>query len=68
MRASERKLVEQAKEALHARKALQMERTSRYLEAGSPVCCFLPSCRKPFSETCIRAIDGRFLLFARVRR
>ena len=34
--------------------------TSRYLEAGSPICCFLPSCRKPFRGTCIHANDGRF--------
>src|SRR4029079_14222941 len=34
--------------------------TSRYLDAGSPVCCFLPSCRKPFRGTCIPANDGRF--------
>jgi len=34
--------------------------TSRYLEAGSPICCFLPSCRNPFRGTCIHANDGRF--------
>ena len=34
--------------------------TSRYLEAGSPIFCFLPSCRKPFLGTCIHAEDGHF--------
>ena len=34
--------------------------TSRYLEAGSPICCFLPSCRNPFLGTCIHANDGHF--------
>jgi hypothetical protein len=34
--------------------------TSRYLEAGSPICCFLPSCRKPFLGTCIHGNDGHF--------
>jgi hypothetical protein len=34
--------------------------TSRYLEAGSPICCFLPSCRKPFRGTCIQGNDGHF--------
>ena len=33
---------------------------SRYLQAGSPICCFLPSCRKPFLGRCIRANDGHF--------
>ena len=33
---------------------------SRYLQAGSPICCFLPSCRKPFLGKCVRANDGRF--------
>jgi hypothetical protein len=34
--------------------------TSRYLKAGSPICCFLPACRKPFSGTCIHGNDGHF--------
>ena len=34
--------------------------TSRYLKAGSPIFCFLPSCRKPFLGTCIHGNDGRF--------
>jgi hypothetical protein len=34
--------------------------TSRYLESGSPLCCFLPSCRKPFQGTCIHGNDGHF--------
>ncbi len=33
---------------------------SRYLSAGSPICCFLPSCRKPFLGSCIRGNDGHF--------
>jgi hypothetical protein len=33
---------------------------SRYLQAGSPICCFLPSCRKPFLGKCVRANDGHF--------
>jgi len=33
---------------------------SRYLEAGSPICCFLPGCGKPFSNHCIRGQDGHF--------
>jgi hypothetical protein len=33
---------------------------SRYLQAGSPICCFLPSCRRPFLGKCVRANDGRF--------
>lgn len=33
---------------------------SRYLQAGSPICCFLPSCRKPFLGSCVHAEDGHF--------
>ena len=33
---------------------------SRYLEAGSPVSCFLHGCQKPFLGTCIHAEDGHF--------
>ena len=58
MRAAERRLIEQAKQALPHR--MNMEKPSRYLQAGSPICCFLPSCRKPFLGTCIRANDGHF--------
>ena len=36
------------------------EKRSAYLEAGSPLCCFLPSCRKPFEATCVHANDGHF--------
>ena len=35
-------------------------KTSAYLQAGSPLSCFLPSCRKPFTSTCIHANDGHF--------
>ncbi len=33
---------------------------SAYLEAGSPLSCFLPSCRKPFIGMCVHANDGHF--------
>ena len=58
MRAAERRLIEQAKQALYAR--MHMEKTSRYLQAGSPICCFLPTCRQPFLGICIRANDDHF--------
>jgi hypothetical protein len=35
-------------------------KTSRYLAAGSPISCFLHSCRKPSLGTCIHANDGHF--------
>ena len=31
---------------------------SRYLAAGSPTACFLPSCHKPFEQSCFRGKDG----------
>jgi hypothetical protein len=34
--------------------------TSFYLQAGSPICCFLPSCRKPFLGSCVHGDDGHF--------
>ena len=60
MRAAERRLFDQAKQALLARRAIEMEKQSKYMQAGSPTCCFLPSCQKPFEGTCIRANDGHF--------
>jgi len=33
---------------------------SRYLQAGSPIWCFLATCQKPFLGTCIHANDGHF--------
>ena len=36
------------------------EKVSRYVAAGSPLSCFLPSCRKPFQGTCVHANDGHF--------
>ena len=36
------------------------EKQSRYLAAGSPPACFLPSCRKVFEETCVRGKDGHY--------
>ena len=38
----------------------EQPKLSKYLQAGSPICCFLPSCRKPFLGTCIHANDGHF--------
>ncbi len=37
-----------------------MSKPSAYLEAGSPLSCFLPSCRKPFQGTCFHGNDGHF--------
>lgn len=36
------------------------QRRSKYLEAGSPLSCFLPSCRQPFLGRCVHANDGHF--------
>jgi hypothetical protein len=33
---------------------------SHYLQAGSPLVCFLPSCRQPFLGRCVHANDGHF--------
>lgn len=33
---------------------------SAYVEAGSPATCFLPSCRKPFTDTCFHGEDRRY--------
>ena len=38
----------------------EQPKLSRYLQAGSPLCCHLSSCRKPFLGTCIHANDGHF--------
>jgi hypothetical protein len=35
-------------------------RLSRYRLAGSPDHCFLPTCRKPFSSTCVHGQDGHY--------
>lgn len=35
-------------------------KVSRYVAAGSPQACFLPSCHKPFEQTCVRGKDGHF--------
>jgi hypothetical protein len=40
--------------------AAEQPKLSRYLQAGSPIRCFLPSCQKPFLGTCIHANDGHF--------
>ena len=40
--------------------ATDQPKTSRYLEAGSPISCFLHTCRKPFLGTCVHANDGHF--------
>ena len=31
-----------------------------YLAAGPPQSCFLPSCRKQFTDACFRGADGHF--------
>jgi hypothetical protein len=33
---------------------------SRYIEAGSPQRCFLPSCKNLFEATCFRGDDNRY--------
>jgi hypothetical protein len=38
----------------------EQPKLSRYLQAGSPLSCFLESCQKPFIGTCIHANDGHF--------
>jgi hypothetical protein len=36
------------------------EKRSKYVEAGSPVFCLLPSCNQPFLDRCTRGSDGHF--------
>ena len=38
----------------------EQPKTYRYLEAGSPIHCFLYTCQKPFLGTCVHANDGHF--------
>ena len=38
----------------------EQPKTSRYLEAGSPISCFLNSCRKSFLGTCVHGDDDHF--------
>jgi hypothetical protein len=33
---------------------------SRYLSAGAPTHCFLPSCRQPFNSRCVHGQDGHY--------
>jgi hypothetical protein len=33
---------------------------SRYIEAGSPQRCFLPSCKNLFDDSCFRGEDNHF--------
>jgi hypothetical protein len=35
-------------------------KASRYLTAGSPLRCFLPSCQIPFDGRCVHGSDGHF--------
>jgi hypothetical protein len=35
-------------------------RNCRTIQAGSPLSCFLPSCRKPCIGRCVHANDGHF--------
>ena len=36
------------------------EKQSAYLIAGSPITCFLPSCRMSFEGVCVHGTDGHF--------
>jgi hypothetical protein len=36
------------------------KKISAYVQAGSPQNCFLPSCRKLFSDHCVHGKDGHF--------
>ena len=36
------------------------DKKSRYIEAGSPQRCFLPSCKNLFEDRCFRGKDDRF--------
>jgi hypothetical protein len=38
----------------------KVEQGSLYLNAGAPKQCFLPTCRKPFSEACVHGEDGHY--------
>jgi hypothetical protein len=38
----------------------EQPKLSKYLQAGSPLSCFLQACRKPFRGTCVHANDGHF--------
>jgi len=40
--------------------AADQPKLSRYLQAGSPIRCFLPSCQKTFLGTCVHSSDGHF--------
>jgi hypothetical protein len=33
---------------------------SRYVQAGAPGECFLPSCRNEFATTCVHGQDGHY--------
>jgi hypothetical protein len=35
-------------------------KVSRYLTAGAPLRCFLPSCQTPFDGWCVHGSDGHF--------
>jgi hypothetical protein len=41
-------------------KTNQPEKRSRYIAAGSPQECFLPSCRKSFQDSCVRGKNEGF--------
>jgi hypothetical protein len=38
----------------------ETSKESRYLKAGAPMSCYLPTCKKPFEGTCFRGDDDRF--------
>jgi hypothetical protein len=35
-------------------------KSSRYLEAGTPTKCFLQGCRRAFGQSCHRGLDNRY--------
>src|SRR3954469_86159 len=36
------------------------EKRSKYVEAGSPISCFLPSCQHRFLGRCTRGMEGHY--------
>ena len=40
--------------------AADQPKHSHYMQAGSPIRCFLPSCQKTFLGTCVHSNDGHF--------
>jgi hypothetical protein len=53
-------LTEKPKKTTVSDSPLRPSKVSPYIEGGSPVTCFLPSCGKPFVESCFHAKNGHF--------